>query len=261
MEFKLILELDRRLGDNLPFNYQYEQSAVIYRILSQADERYSSWLHENGYVLNGSKRFKLFSYSPFIFERVRAVTKAGCLNIIGNYAVWYINFIPEKSTTEFIKGVFENKSFTIGNKDYKVAFNIVGVESLPPIALSEEMRFCTLSPVCVKQHEGRKIKYLSPDDPLFAKGILKGVLSKYESCHGSPYPEADSLHMQFIVDNSLTIKSKVITIKADTPAETKVKGYLFNFKMKMPAELMKLAIEGGIGEQCSQGFGFIKAKR
>ncbi len=261
MEFKLILELDRRFGDNLPFNYQYEQSAVIYRILSQADERYSSWLHENGYVLNGSKRFKLFSYSPFIFERVRAVPKSGCLNIIGNYAVWYTNFIPEKSTTDFIKGVFEHKSFTIGNKDFKVAFNIVGVESLPSIDLSEEMRFSTLSPVCVKQHEGRKIQYLSPDDPLFAKGILKGVLSKYESYHGLPYPEADSLHMQFTVDNSLTIKSKVITIKADTPAETKVKGYLFNFKMKMPAELMKLAIEGGIGEQCSQGFGFIKAKR
>ncbi len=261
MQYKLILELDRRFGDNLPFNYQYEQSAVIYRILSQADERYSSWLHENGYVLNGSKRFKLFSYSPFIFERVRAVTKAGCLNIIGNYAVWYINFIPEKSTTDFIKGVFEHKSFTIGNKDFKVAFNIVGVESLPPMSLREEMRFSTLSPVCVKQHEGRRIKYLSPDDSLFAEGILKGLMAKYESYHGCPCPGADIQQMQFIVDNSLTVKSKVITIKANTTAETKVKGFLFNFKMKMPAELMEMAIEGGIGEECSQGFGFIKAKR
>ena len=28
--------------------------------------------------------------------------------------------------------------------------------------------------------------------------------------------------------------------------------------MKAPLELMKIAYEGGIGEQCSQGFGFIK---
>ena len=27
--------------------------------------------------------------------------------------------------------------------------------------------------------------------------------------------------------------------------------------MKAPLELMKIAYEGGVGEQCSQGFGFI----
>ena len=66
MEFKITLNINRIHGDLLPFNYQYEQSAVIYRILAQADTQYSSWLHENGYQLNGSKRFKLFCYSPFI---------------------------------------------------------------------------------------------------------------------------------------------------------------------------------------------------
>ena len=30
--------------------------------------------------------------------------------------------------------------------------------------------------------------------------------------------------------------------------------------MKAPLELMKIAYEGGVGEQCSQGFGFIKTK-
>lgn len=262
MEFKLLLQIDRKFGDNLPFNYQYEQSAVIYRILSQADDRYSSWLHENGYVLNGKKRFKLFSYSPFIFERVRAVPRAGCLNVVGNYAVWYINFIPEKSTADFIKGVFEHKSFTIGDKAFKVAFNIIGVESLPPTSVSKEMRFRAMSPVCVKLHDGKRTNYLSPDNPLFAEGVLKGILSKYESYHGTPYPDEDVCQqMQFSLMEGAMVKSKLITIKADTPNATKVKGYLFSFRMKMPAELMKIAIEGGIGEECSQGFGFIKATR
>ena len=74
MEFKITLNINRIHGDLLPFNYQYEQSAVIYRILAQADTQYASWLHENGYQLNGSKKFKLFCYSPFIFERVRPLT-------------------------------------------------------------------------------------------------------------------------------------------------------------------------------------------
>lgn len=46
MKFKITLKIDRKHGDLLPFNYQYEQSAVIYRILAQADTQYSSWLHE-----------------------------------------------------------------------------------------------------------------------------------------------------------------------------------------------------------------------
>ena len=69
MKFKISLKMNRAHGDLLPFNYQYEQSAVIYRILAQANTQYASWLHENGYQLNGSKRFKLFCYSPFIFEK------------------------------------------------------------------------------------------------------------------------------------------------------------------------------------------------
>lgn len=52
MKFKITLKIDRKYGDLLPFNYQYEQSAVIYRILAQADTQYSSWLHENGYLLH-----------------------------------------------------------------------------------------------------------------------------------------------------------------------------------------------------------------
>ena len=71
MKFKITLQTNRQYGNLLPFNYQYEQSAVIYRILAQADMQYSSWLHENGYLLHEAKRFKLFCYSPFIFDKVR----------------------------------------------------------------------------------------------------------------------------------------------------------------------------------------------
>ena len=256
MNFKITLKIDRRFGDCLPFNYQYEQSAVIYHILAQADKQYSSWLHENGYLLNGSKRFKLFCYSPFIFDKVRPLPEAGCLKIIGERAVWYISFIPEKSTLEFIQGIFAHQSFTIGNKEHRVAFDVVGVEAMPMPPLHEEMAFQALSPICVKQHEDNKIQYLSPDNPMFAEGILKGLLARYESIHGQPLEMEDKEFSFELTDNK--VKSKLITIKANTPYESRVRGYLCTFRMKAPLELMKIAYEGGIGEQCSQGFGFIK---
>ena len=258
MKFKITLKVNRKFGDLLPFNYQYEQSAVIYRILAQADTQYSSWLHENGYLLHERKRFKLFCYSPFIFEKVKPLPEAGCLNIIGEKAEWYISFIPEKSTFEFIQGIFAHQSFSIGNKKYQVAFDVVGVEAMSMPQLTEQMAFQAMSPICVKLHKDNKTQYLSPDNPMFADGILKGLMARYESIHGQPFEMEDREFSFELTDNK--IKSKLITIKANTPYESRVRGYLCSFRMKAPLELMKIAREGGIGEQCSQGFGFIKTK-
>lgn len=258
MRFKITLKINREYGSNLAFNYQYEQSAVIYHILAKADKEYSSWLHKNGYSLNGTKRFKLFSYSPFIFNKVKAIPEAGCLNIIEDTATWYINFVPEKSTEEFIQGIFAHQRFVIGNKKFKVVFNIIGVETISMSKLSEEMEFQALSPICVKQHLEGHIKYLSPDNPQFAQGIFRGLIAKYESIY-EKMPKTNESDFDFKIVGD-KIKSKLITIKADTPYETKVRGFLFNFRLKAPIELMKIAYEGGIGEQCSQGFGFITKK-
>lgn len=71
MRFKMTFRIDRSLGDCLPINYQYEQSAVIYKILSNADKAYSAWLHDNGFQLDNGKHFKLFCYSRFLFEKYR----------------------------------------------------------------------------------------------------------------------------------------------------------------------------------------------
>ena len=78
MRFKITFRIDRSLGDCLPINYQYEQSAVIYKILSNADKAYSAWLHDNGFQLNNGKHFKLFCYSRFQFEKYRILRDAQC---------------------------------------------------------------------------------------------------------------------------------------------------------------------------------------
>lgn len=200
----------------------------------------------------------MFCYSPFIFEKVKPLPEAGCLNIIGEKVVWYISFIPEKSTFEFIQGIFAHQSFTIGNKEHRVAFDVIGVEAMPMPQLSEEMIFQALSPICVKLHKENKTQYLSPDNPMFADGILKGLKARYESIHGQPFDMNDKEFSFELTDNK--VKSKLITIKANTLYESRVRGYLCSFRMKAPLELMKIAYEGGVGEQCSQGFGFIKTK-
>ncbi len=63
MRFKISLNIDKHtFGNRLPFNYQYELSAVIYKILANADQAFAEWLHDNGFVAD-KKIFKLFSFS------------------------------------------------------------------------------------------------------------------------------------------------------------------------------------------------------
>ena len=50
-------------------------------------------------------------------------------------------------------------------------------------------------------------------------------------------------------------KSKLIKIKTDTPQQTHIKGFLFDFKLSAPVELMKLGYFAGFGEKNSLGFG------
>ena len=112
MRFRLTLEVDKKaFGNILPINYQYEQSAVIYKIISKSNEKYSSWLHNNGYSLENGKAFKLFTYSPFEIEKYRIDRETARIRIESSVVKWEISFLPEESTQEFILGVFKEQSF------------------------------------------------------------------------------------------------------------------------------------------------------
>ena len=94
MRFKLILEINKRaFGNKLPINYQYEQSAAIYKILSGADEAYASWLHDNGFRLESGKTFKLFVYSRFKIENFRILRDTERLQIFSDTVEWQVGFL------------------------------------------------------------------------------------------------------------------------------------------------------------------------
>ena len=50
-------------------------------------------------------------------------------------------------------------------------------------------------------------------------------------------------------------KSKLITIKSGTAAQTKVKGWVFDFELDAPRELVEVGILAGFGKENAQGFG------
>ena len=175
MRFKLILEVNRKaFGNILPINYQYEQSAAIYKILSRADKDYSTWLHNNGYQLENGKKFKLFTYSRFKIAKRKSLPNSDRLQILSDTVEWQLSFLPEKSTASFIQGMFMNQIFEVGDHTSKVQFIVRNVEVLPSPEFSDNMTFRTMSPMCIQyiNSETKEKKYLSPDDKK-AKFIIK----------------------------------------------------------------------------------------
>lgn len=256
MRFKLTLNIDKKaFGNRLPLNYQYELSSFIYRAIARSDKDYASWLHSNGFRLDG-KPFKLFTFSNLIVPAYGIEKEEARLRIDSNQVEWLVSFLPEASTERFVRGIFSEQTFQIGDKKSVVQFHVERIEVLSPPAFYSEMTFRTLSPVCIplRNENWKYPKYISPNEKEAPQIILNNLINKYEAFYGSPYNGNRDFDWKVLSKP----KAKLTTIKTGTPQESKIKGYLFDFEIKADEELIKIAYSAGIAEKTSQSFGMIE---
>ena len=256
MRFKLTLQIQPEvMGRELPINYQYPLQAAIYHTLAQSDLDFSTWLHENGYQQEG-KRFKLFTFSNLIVPKFGIDKQRERLIVKSNLVTLYISFLPERSTQQFIQGLFQQQTIQVADYISGVQFVVREIQVMPPLDYQPDMTFKTLSPVCISlRNERGLMDYLSPTDPRYELGILTGLLARYDVIHGQPFSGTPYCHLQLLNEP----KSALVRIKAGTPNETRVRGYRYHFKIDLPEELMQIAYESGLGEKGSMGFGMIEA--
>lgn len=256
MKFLLTLHADIQIfGNKLPLSYQYELSAFIYHTLALANKEYAAWLHQNGFNTN-DKRFKLFTFSNLIFPAYKITGDR--IEILSQKAGLIISFLPERSTEEFIKGVFSKQNFCIGDKLSKVQFTIAGIEVLAAPDFSGPIQYNTLSPVCITRHqtEPYRIIYESPESNYAHDALKVNLLNKYKAFYGKEF-EAP---VEFGMAVNSKIRSKLITIKTNTAQETKVKGYLCDFTLRTNQALARIIYYAGLGEKNALGFGCVETR-
>src|SRR5690606_21097359 len=105
--------------------------------------------------------------------------------------------------------------------------------------------------------------FLSPDDPRFTDCLIYNWRSKIAACYdGNGVVASAKFHIENSdlagLSNSLLLmevlpmtkpyKSRLITIKADTPEETKIRGWM-NFGLKVTGEkrFIELLLNAGVG--------------
>ncbi|MCK8494569.1 CRISPR-associated endoribonuclease Cas6 [Spirosoma sp. RP8] len=249
----------------VPFNYAYRLSAFIYAVLAEADGQYATFLHSQGYEYSSTRRFKLFTFSDLIIPNARIDTKAGGLWVTTPHIEWVVSFYVDKAAQHFIVGLFQDQRCVIATPKHKAEFIIERVEAVPVEIASNTVQLRTLSPVVIAEKDGRGMdQYLHPADIQFGPLLIDNLLAKWNSIPrmvSAGDPSAHDFATSAVTYRLLPDrepKSRLVAIKEDSRAETKVRGYYgFTFELSGPKELLELAVLAGVGRYNAEGFGAV----
>lgn len=240
----------------LPANYQYPLSAAIYKIIGSADAGYSQFLHDVGY--SGShthKRFKLFCFSslqaPYRMEGDRMLIQQPDVRLT-------MGFLIPTAAEKFVTGLFQAQVIDIADQKSKAQFHITRVETLPPLppAPQEGLAEAVLEPlspvVCGPKNASGHYIFLPPDHPDFLYWLRQNLAEKLASAGIAPHAEP----RWEVLPPTTTCKSRLITIKAGTPAETRIRGFVqFRLRITATTAVLQTILEAGLGLYNAQGMG------
>lgn len=240
----------------LPMNYQYYISAWIYKVLRNADQDFADFLHEEGYGQSETKLYKLFCFSRLNFGKPKLWKDKKLFEISKHEIKLQISFDVKQAATTFIKGLFMDQEFYIGDKFNGIDFKVSNVTALQEPELTETMRYRLQTPwvVSFKSEEDKHPQYLSPDDVMFEELTIKHIVEKYNNtrCPESITPE------QVRIERLTDYKRSGFVMKPGTREQSRIIGNLFEFELVAPVEIHDMIWSAGICEKSSSGFGWLE---
>jgi CRISPR-associated endoribonuclease Cas6 len=239
----------------LPMDYQYYISAWIYKVLKQADSKFAGFLHNKGYGDSPHKLYKLFCFSRLNFGKPTMWKERKLFEINSNALTLNVSFdVPEAATT-FIKGLFMEQDFFLGNRFNGIELNVSNVEALPEPQFTEVMHYRLLAPwvVSFKPENSTIAQYLKPDEKDFLRLSEKHILEKYNNTRQTELTP-DMISLKPLPP----FKRSGFLIKPDTPQQTRVVGNIFDFELTAPEIVHQMLWNAGVSEKSTLGFGWVE---
>lgn len=263
MQFTLRLLADKP-NAQIPFNYPYLLTGWLYRVLADADQEYTRFLHERGYRPErhpgDRKTFRLFTFSDLRMHGYEVRPREGCFVLTSPLVDWTLSFYVDQAAEAFIQGLFMDQHLTLTNRRFHTNLTVERVETLPLPAPAAVLMFRTLSPVVVAQKDNSNMdQYLHPADEAFGPLLLGNLIDKYRSVAAVNTLIPDWQAMGYtLLTPAGKIKSRLVTIKEGSPAETKVRGwYGFDMELRGPAAVLEVGLLAGVGRYNAEGFGCV----
>lgn len=258
---KFLLSLHNSLTSNqiIPINYQYPLSAAIYKILAKGDNDYAAFLHEKGY----GKGYKMFTFSDL--KGSFKICKDR-IHILSPIVEFTINFHISEASRTFIEGLFRSEEITLADSKSKARFTVMRVLSVPSIWKNNETdnqivqkTVRTASAIVTgEKKENGQYNFLNPTDQRYTATLEYSWRNKVRALYDDE--TADNALLKVDVEYFQNpYRSRLVTIKAGTGEETRLKGYL-NFKLKLTAEkrFVDVLLNSGAGVYNAQGMGCLE---
>jgi CRISPR-associated endoribonuclease Cas6 len=227
----------------VPRHYNYPLQSLIYRYL---DEHLATQLHDEGFG-NGAKRFKFFTFSRLIGD----FQQEGEQLVFTRGATLYI----ASPNMAFLESLLMHL-LTIGELTIKGAnIPIHKVEALPMPEYQPEVILKALAPITVRatlqQPHEKYTYYYTPHEPDFSPRIIANLAEKVSIWHGRAIDPGDAYCLPYAVDEQRNFH--MVSFKG-----TWVKGWSGLYRFRAPREYFELALDAGLGERNSGGFGCVE---
>lgn len=246
----------------MPLNYQYPLSSWIYNILAGGDDEFAKIMHDEGYHLKNGKTFKLFTFSKLYFPQgtYRIIPASDRMELWSRKAWLKVAFQMPLQAEKFIMGLFRDQKAAIGDIISHITMEVGSVEAIKePEIKTETVKIRCLSPVVVAENQpGHKHEtYLSPAENNYDSLFFHNLLDKHKILSDEfggidPFTENNLLKFECLTEKP---RGKMQVIKAFTPEQVKVRGYMFDFALTAPSALIRTGLNSGFGAMNAMGFG------
>lgn len=240
-------------GNVLPIGYQFELSQAFTAMLQSDMSSYETWLRINGLTLFEAQRCQVYSVSNLYIPKIK-VDQDRLFIQVPRIQFW-VSFLPEIGTRQFLESCFVNKTITIGDAVSSVTFLITTVDDVSPVVYKEFMEYQSLSPVVVKALRANgTLEYLTPANPYFAQFLIDELIERWEIYHKQPYLGDRGFNFMLLAPE----RRKAVAIETNTAVPKKMVGYMIKFSLAMSPVLQEFAYVVGLGDGVSMGFGYLE---
>ncbi|MER3558760.1 MAG: CRISPR-associated endoribonuclease Cas6, partial [Armatimonadota bacterium] len=236
-----------------PSHYNYHLQGLIYHHL---DQHLATRLHDEG-IGEGTKRFRYFTFSRLMGDFQRE----GDSLIYPRGAVLFIASPNVEFMESFLLHLLTAGYLRIGEEE--VTLHHAEMVPDPPyqreVLLKGEVLLKALSPITLRdtlraQPNQRYTHYLAPIDPDFSPRLIDNLRYKVCYWYGRDIEPGDAYCLPEKVDSDKNFH--MVRFK-----DTWVKGWSGLYRFSAPPEYFAMALDAGLGERNSGGFGCVEVYR
>lgn len=222
----------------LPMDYHHILQSAIYAKLK--DTPYKN-LHEAGAVYENR------TIKTFTFSEIQGKYKISDRNIIFTDEISFWITSPDKDLLFTLLNQIQEQGLAYGQQVYEHVNVFLDTKSIT----SEIVHIRMLSPICLysTNPETKKTYFYSPEDKEFSIRLQENFARKYKAFYGESPKELPEISHKTINRNH----KKVTRYKG-----TILSGWMGEYTISGPVELLNFWYETGLGSRNGQGFGMFQ---